>query len=259
MIPPFEFFRSVEAVWLIWIVSLVLLTLLIRHAFGGWNRLDFKRLLTCEDGSMYTVSYVLAFPLFMLLVCAVVQATMVLVVKMGTVYASFASARASIVWMEADPTTGGEGTRRERIKHAAVNAMTPFASSSKIHAQRLGISAFDSIDGAAKMYAHYKLYSGGAAPYQYIARKYRCAQSQTSVTPNPKSISPNDSRDNQPIEMTLKYRMPLHIPWFAKLVGHSDGILPIETRVTLAFEGARNRHRNRPVSGHPMGIPYRSP
>lgn len=252
-----DFFQSVEIVWGIWILSSLLLALVLWRVLSRLRQIDFLNLMRAEDGSAYVISYVLAFPLFMLLVCAVVQSTIILVVKMGNVYASYATARSAIVWLEAEPQAGSrDQIRRDRIEHAAVNAMAPFGSSSGIHARWLGTDS--SLNGSETYFDAYRSYSRGPAPRAYISRKYLCAREQTEIL----SLSPNQPSEDEPVTVKLQYMMPFHIPWFAKLLGH-DRYMPIETEVTLPFEGAHrppseSGYRRQP-SGYPMGIPYYSP
>ena len=254
---PIAFFQSVEIVWSIWIVSSSLLALLLWRVLSLCRRTDFLSLMRSEDGSAYVISYVLAFPLFMLLVCAVVQSTIILVVKIGHVYAAYAATRSAIVWMEAEPRNGfRDRVRRDRIEHAAVNAMAPFGSSSGIHARWLGTNF--SSDSAETYFDAYRSYSRGPAPRAYISRKYLCARKQTEIL----SLAPDQPTENEPVTVKLRYMMPFHIPWFAKLLGH-DRYMPIETEVTLPFEGTHGpppeSGLRRQPSGYPMGIPYYSP
>jgi len=250
MIPSYEFFRSVEWVWGIWFLSTILTAVWLWKAFRSWKIWDFKDLLRGEEGGTYTISYVLAFPPFMLLVCAVIQSTIILVVKMGTVYAAYAAARSSIVWLAADPPYRA----KDRIQYAAVNAMAPFGSSSSMHAEWLGISDSGTRDSNAFDQAYRSYHPAGPAPEAYLARKYQCAVLKTEV-----SWSPYYPEENEDVTLTLTYRMPLYIAWFAKVLGTEDRFVPITTKVTLSFEGAHQAERQRQVSGFPMGIPYNSP
>ncbi len=45
-----------------------------------------------EEGGAYTLSYVMVIPLLMLLVCAIVETTLMMSAKLGTVYAAYAAA-----------------------------------------------------------------------------------------------------------------------------------------------------------------------
>lgn len=250
MIPISEFFRSVEWVWLIWLLSTTLTALGFWKAFKSWKLFDFKDLWRGEEGGTYTISYVLAFPPFMLLVCAVIQSTVILVVKMGTVYAAYAAARSSIVWLAADPPN----LARDRIRYAAVNAMAPFGSSSTMHAEWMGISDSGTRDSVVLDQAYRTYRQGAPAPEAFLARKYQCADQGTEV-----SWRPYSPQENEEVTLTLTYRMPLYIAWFAKVLGTGDRFVPITTKVTLSFEGAHQAERQRQVSGFPMGIPYNSP
>jgi hypothetical protein len=248
MIAPSEYFRSVELVWLIWIISSGLLAWMLKKVLSRIRAGELRSLLKGEDGAAYMISYVMAFPIFMALVSAVVQSGVILIVKMGTVYAAYSSARSAIVWIDNDP----RALAFERVQQSAVNSMAPFSSSSALHAEWLGVNVSPS-SAARKYFEAYQSYSSGSATLTYIGRKYDLASKATTVT-----WSPFQPKENEPVELTLRYRMPLHFPWFTRLLGLDDGILPITTKVTLPFEGARNAENQRSLTGYPMGIPYNS-
>src|SRR5438445_63931 len=67
-------------------------------------------------------------PIYIILICLVVETTSLLIVKVGTMYAAYAAARSRIVW---DPTMPAVG--QERMELAGKQAMVPFASSHPLH------------------------------------------------------------------------------------------------------------------------------
>jgi len=67
-------------------------------------------------------------PIYILLLCLVIETTMGLIAKIGTVYSAYAAARNAIVYSSIDPASADE-----RARHAAVRAMVPFASSGQRH------------------------------------------------------------------------------------------------------------------------------
>ena len=73
MSEPFEIFRSVGDVWIVWISSLALLACLIRRALRRMHWPRFRRFLSDERGSTYALPYVMAFPVYLMLVCLMIQ------------------------------------------------------------------------------------------------------------------------------------------------------------------------------------------
>jgi len=203
---PSEIFRSVEDVWVLWAAAALALTALARgpRRAGGW-----RRLLESEDGAAYSLVYVMTFPIYMMLVCLVIQSTLILVVKMGTVYAAFAAARAAVVWGPAEPPMG-----LEKARLAAVGAMAPFASSSSSHAAGAGVSGASS-PAARRYFEAYRRYSRGPATANYLISKYRFAERATEVSPGATPARPGDDLT---VEMT--YEMPLVIPGAGRILGH---------------------------------------
>jgi hypothetical protein len=245
MIEPREWFRSVEIVWLVWAGSLVVLAVLTRGALRARRRGAIRALLSGEEGAAYALSYVLTFPFYMLLICLIVETTLILIVKMGTIYASYAAARAQVVWQVANPDRSAE-----RARIAAVQAMAPFASSSPLHAAGAGVPSFPSSGARLYVWAYRRIVQGPASD-QYLAAKYEFARRATRVT---STGLPREGDGD--VTVTLSYEMPLHIPGAARLLG---GPAPwpgarfrtrrIVTRATLPGEGARNPNQT-------LGIDY---
>lgn len=135
-----EWLRSVESIWLVWLgCSSILATLLIT----ALRRLRGERLrqfLHDESGAGYALPYVMTFPVYLLLVCLVIQSTIIIMVKTGTIYAAYAAARAAAVWRIVPPDTPpadrdaiGLQRAQQHAHRAAVLAMTPLASSYPRH------------------------------------------------------------------------------------------------------------------------------
>ncbi len=236
-----ECLRSVEIIWVLWVLSTLLICWLLVHGARCWRGQTFRKLLAEEDGGAYTISYVLTFPIYFLLVCTVIESSLVLLTKMGTMYAAYCSARSAVVWLNAQPDLAND-----QIRSAAVNAMAPFASGSQQHAKWLGADS-GSTNGARWYYGYYR-YCKGPAPADYMLTKYGCALAATDVTWDPAEPSVNE-----PINVTLTYRMPLHIPGAARVLGAPGGFYPITTKATLPNEGWVGAE-NQP--NYPMGIDY---
>lgn len=247
-LPITTFFESVAHVWVIGTIALALWIYLTRRAVNHLRRGDLWRLLAREEGAAYTMSYVLTFPIYMLTVCVVIQSGLILVTKTGTVYAAYAAGRSAVVWLNAQPNLADE-----KIKQAATTAMAPFASSRAVDFRRVGGSANSgATNDANRFVAAYKKYAPSApATPKYLAAKYRMADVATSV-----AWEPERPTEHQDVILTLKYRMPLHIPGAARVLGYANGICEITSRVTLQNEGAKKENGQNPQL--PLGIDYRS-
>ena len=131
----FQVFESVVDVWIIWFVSLFLFGFCIRRAFQQFSWQSFRRFAKSEHGASYALPYVLTFPIFLLLMCVLIQASFIIMCKMGTVYAAHSSARTFVVWQgmnaQAAQAIGLENEEYIRYKthRAAMMAMAPFANS----------------------------------------------------------------------------------------------------------------------------------
>jgi hypothetical protein len=205
MIEPAEYFRSVEAIWALWIGAVVALSLALRRLLSGTRASDWRRLAAAEEGAAYSLAYVLTFPLFMLLVCVIIECTLALVVKTGTVYAAYAAARSAIVWESAKPQLA-----ELQVQRAAVNAMVPFASSDRRYAP-----ASNSPGEASDYVRAYRKYANGPGSDAYLTAKYAYAASATRVSVSP---SLGAAGAEEELAATVSYDMPFHIPGIGKVV-----------------------------------------
>ncbi len=130
----FEIFRSVEDVWIIWAISLVILVFCLRNVLKRFNFKNIRRFAASESGASYALPYVLTFPIYLLLMAVLLQASLILMCKIGTMYAAHASARTVTVWQgqgpeDSDNYEWGKAYIRYKAKRSATMAMTPFANS----------------------------------------------------------------------------------------------------------------------------------
>ena len=189
-----------------------------------------SRLAFDEDGGAYTLSYVMVVPFVMLFMCLIVETTLMLSAKLGTVYAGFAGARVATVWSSATNWDNAE----ERIEQAAVKAFVPFASGS---VTRTG-------DGEAEIdvdayYESYSEYVDDPVSEAYVRKKYKNAASSLTITTD----GPPENWDSD-ITVTVKYECPFRIPGIGRLLGEkgSDGgyYFPLTSKVTLTNDGPQN-------------------
>jgi Flp pilus assembly protein TadG len=197
-----------------------------------------KRIAFDEDGGAYTLSYVMVVPFVMLFMCLIVETTLMMSAKLGTVYSAFAGARVATVWSSA---TGWEKAE-ERIEAAAIKAFVPFAS---------GSSSRTDDDGETDMDGYYESYSDyvqDPVSETYVQKKYKNAASSLTVTTD----GPPANWDSD-ITVTVKYECPFRIPGIGRLLGEQGGdggyYFPLTSKVTLQNEGPQN-------DAQEMGIGY---
>lgn len=280
-----EVFRSVEDVWAVWLLGAAVLGWLTARAARRRRWRQFAGFLADERGASYALPYVLTFPVYMLLICVIIQATMILLVKMDTVYAAYAAARAAVVWRSAEPDAANDQQAYEfakgRARRAAALAMVPVASSLKQHyaanapyraSQALG-RASEVLGLAPHYYGAYKKMHGcnvqrdgsqkpptwiipaeeadKPARWQYVFNKLRYAFLATDV-----DLTMEKNEFNADLTAEIRYLMPMHIPFAGRVLGtwwawdrfYSRWITSV---ATLPLETPLSENKR-------LGIPYAS-
>ncbi len=282
----YHLWESVGDVWIIWICGVFLL---LCGVIRGVSRMPWKTVLQFnrdEQGAAYAMSYVLTFPFYLLLVCVMIQATLMLLCKIGNMYATYAAARAYIVWRPSDPTDeNGLENASYRAKRAAIIAMTPFASGYENHREALYPAFPFQLDPddplpwvniesiLADMHLYTSTYenlvdhaadqNSSASPIirkpsdpaslDYVKRKFIYAAAATVVDVPQDLISFNED-----VAVKVRFRMPIHIPGTGRILGEGGFMQlvnptmyhrDIETTITLPSEAAK-------TDNGLLGIPY---
>jgi hypothetical protein len=132
-------------VWSLWTVRLA-------------RRVRFARVrqvLRGQHGLSYTLAFVLTMPIYLLTCLMIGEVTLLLMTKVGTVYAAYAGARSAAVWEAMDPAL-----KDKRIRQAVVNGMAPFAMSGEMNvAGPAGIPSADDVRFAGEYVTSLALYS----------------------------------------------------------------------------------------------------
>ena len=128
-----QIFESVEDIWIIWAISFVTLLVWFRYSAKGLSAESFRRFFKNQSGASYALPYVLTFPIYLLLMAVLLQASLILLCKLGTISAANAAARTVTVWQSAysSDQESAKGFAQFKAKRAAVMAMAPFANSSQ--------------------------------------------------------------------------------------------------------------------------------
>jgi hypothetical protein len=247
--------RSAEVVWLLWLGAVLALLGLTRAALTGFGRAGWHQLLLDEEGAAYSISFVLTIPIYTMLIFIVVETTLFLIVKIGTVHAAYAAVRSHIVYSSLDRTQDKSLTKQKR-EQAAINVMAAFASSNWKHAVVLGIKQPPppaAALNAVKYYAAYRVYdydNDHPGTFKYITKKYIYAHIATKVTIKEKS---NDW--NADVKAIVEYEMPFQLSFIGRILGKR--VLPfinvytvtVRSEAILPNDAPRNDTRS-------LGIDY---
>ena len=248
-----DIFSSVEDIWIIWLVCSCVVGVLIHRACRGFSLSSIGRFWNDEEGASYALPYVLTFPIFLLLMAVLLQATLILLCKFGSIYSAHASARTVVVWQGSYPTDPADGKTytRYKAKRAAVMAMVPYANSSTLDRKSLfpfyPASFENKFLGGIDLPASFanlvtnidRIFYKGACKRlladanekdtatvspvirnrtastrdSYIDRKYSYAAAATWVD-YPEEVVPW----NEDLSVTVTYRMAFHIPGTARIL-----------------------------------------
>jgi hypothetical protein len=195
----------------------------------------------------------------MILICLVVEATSLLIVKIGTMYAAYAAARSCIVWQ---PTVASSA--QERMELAGKQAMVPFSSSLPF----LQVNATPPGGSDQAYMAAYRKYAAGIPPRQpanaYWTNRYNYAWSATRVT----QVSVTNRSDPGTAVATPMYSVsvahdaPLITPLIGRILGSrqvgSYWVREIKSQITLPAEATQrigDPLADNPPS-QPLGITY---
>jgi len=230
-------------IWLLWFLAAGALVFLTRRSVLRVRKWRMRRLAEGEQGASYTLSLVLIFPIYVFLICLIVECSLMMVVKIGTTYAAYAAARSAIVQLPAEPKDPDEA--EEIVRKAAVQAMAPFASGRDVHRRGTPLMLQPiSVDGTA-YYGAYKFYTKGVAPSTYVIQKYQYADLATKVTIEPQSDAPNAE-----LKVIVEYEMPINVPGIGRFIGDSSSwvLAPFYTRkiqssVLLEQEGPQSANQ----------------
>lgn len=244
-----ELLRSVEWVWAIWLLGLIALGALAVGLLRAARRRSAERrawgsLHGCDAGAAYSLSYMLTIPFIALIICLVVDLTLILVAKIGTVYAAYAAARAAAVWL---PSGVSPRTAQDKVEAAAQNAMTPFASSNKRHRP-----VKSPPPSGLVYYAAHKNYADEPAEFEYLGWKWLYASWATKVTVD-------DGADyRKDVTVTLDYKAPFHMPAIGRIFGSPTlfGFYTTNIRTVVQLENQAPRSDEKNPASRPLGISY---
>jgi hypothetical protein len=255
-------FESVIDIWLIWAAALLILALCCRRLIGRMHIANLRKFHCCEEGASYALPYVLTFPIFVLLMAVFVQASLILICKIGTVYSAYSAARTYIVWQSAGshhPDGSNKfGFAKFKACRAASLAMVPFASSNPQHLKDMyptfplvigsdgvggnfvfstfALGLLVNIDRPRYSQMYNRLLNNAnqkdtGTVHQVIKDRAQGASDDyidnkfkfaVASTRVQCSASDNLAKWNEDVTFTIRYRMPFQVPGTARILGGSS-------------------------------------
>jgi hypothetical protein len=255
-----EWTRGVEWVCAAWLLGVLVLLRGVQLAARRVRPGRLRDLAHGEDGVSYTLAYVLVIPFYLAFLSLVFETTMLLVAKIGTLYAAHAGARSAVVWVSARPA----GLWSERVEQSIRSAMAPFVSArAREIATARRLPPIAATRQAGEFVLAYKYYVGlgavrsgggpsgtrGDAPAEYWIRKYLNAAARTRF-----QVQGDPSQPGGPITVTVTYSAPMLIPGLNRFFSQGPrwpSEFDIVSRATLPNEAPTS-------SDHTLGIDYRS-
>jgi hypothetical protein len=268
-------------VWAIWFVCAAILGWLLVRVLRRVSVASLRFAAADERGATYMLPYVMTFPIYMLVMCLMIQTTMILNVKLFSMHAVSAAIRSAVVWRSAHPysTDLGGHLAVEHAHHAAAVAMVPIASSqtqhlanplleSSIYHRGTGLNWYilrelvyaNTSDAYLATYRqiaednvrldrvktnNFVRYPDQIAPLDYLDRKVKYAAWATRV-----EVDSNDELNewNHDFKVELDYIMPMNLPGAGRILGqfHGRGEFHsrlIHTEAYMPMETPKTRNR----------------
>ncbi|MCA9008296.1 MAG: hypothetical protein KDB01_01050 [Planctomycetaceae bacterium] len=215
------------------------------------SRPSFKlrKLLKSENGAAYSMSLALLTPLYTLMVCLLIELTLMLNVQIGVDYAAYSAARAAIVWLPAEVTPFNTRQQLVHMVHlAAAQALTPYASSLDKHHRSNGNP--DPAGDEGYLTAYNALVTTGThqqASYVQSKRQYAMAATRVKFDPPLEALLGPVSSPAPEVKVTVNYEMPFNTPGVGMILGRksSSGIgyvRDLTSTVTLQLERPKTKN-----------------
>jgi len=271
-----HYIAGVEGIWCLLGASVFLCVLLTWRLLRSLPLHQIARIHREQAGATYMLPLVLTVPFYVLLITMIIECTLLLATKIGSVGAAYSAARAAAVWLpyeSAMPKTAPDYTpiedREAMVRLAAARSMSPYASGSKSHAFDEPLGEF--IDQTiAQQIEAFQTYSGDQNfDVEYLNRKFAYAFNASTISidyfdPNTDEVTDKPAF-NAKLQLTLRYEAPIHTFGIGRLFGEKSQIgnffvLPITTTVPFENEGVKPSFAGKKISpdklSKSLGIRY---
>lgn len=259
-----RYFRGVEDIWLTLLLAVFALVFVTVKLLGLWvsHRAASRRqtgrlarLVGDEVGAAYMLPLALTVPFYVLLITMIVECTLMLAQKIGSVGAAYSAARAAAVWLPYETAMPKEAPdytpledRQAMVQLAAARAMWPYASGSEVNTSSTQLD--DLVEETiAQQIDAFQNYSGDSSfKRDYLKRKFIYAFNSSSIEiayldPTTEEVA-KTPLFNSTIQLTLRYEAPIHTFGIGRLFGEKSKfgnfyVRPILTTVTIENEGVK--------------------
>jgi hypothetical protein len=218
------YFESVEPIWIIWALCMPVIIFMVVRSFRGMNLDGWKQLIKEEDGAAYSLSFVMTMPFYTYFVCLVVELSLILLCKLGTVHAAYAVARNQIVMRS---LSGDQQDLEKRARFVACRAMTPFGSDNPRHTNII-TDALNSTLASGLSIVNYHLAAQAYIPELsklvtkgQLFQKARYAYKATKVQ-IPPAHTRNADNTNGFVFCTVVYEYPFKVPIIGRILGQRN-------------------------------------
>lgn len=226
------------------ILSAIITVRLLRRV--RWPQI--RALLLEEHGGAYTLSYIMVIPLYILLICIVVETTLVILAKFGTNYAAYAGVRSAIVYF----TENKSDIARAMAQKAAVKAFVPFANGY----QEPGAPSSTGESANQELYLRAARDYGLNSRYEnYLRSKYKYAVNHLRVANlrvDPSQGAPQDEPWLKDMTVDIEYDFAFHVPIVGQLIGterEGEYYYTVQSSARLQSEAPKNKEES-------LGINY---
>ena len=241
----YEFISGAELIWVIWLVLIPVWTIFTIKLFQQCRLRNPLHVWREEAGLSYTLAFVLTVPLYLMICSLFFEVTLLLLAKLGTMYAAYAGARSAVVWESISPAS----LRSVRVRQAVVSALAPFAIQARNPGSPVGVSSDEDQQFADDYVIALEQFSETVIRREKIRQHVLDVAGKTSV-----SIDISRYRAGADVIVTVEFRATFLTPVIARLLDPDQTFpyeYPIKSRTTLNLE--------RPVSEDGrLGIDYRA-
>ncbi len=256
--------------WLVTLLAVCFALLAPSLLIAWWLRKPAPResLIHGEAGVSYSMAFVMALPVFLVVTMVWFEAGYLLLTKMATLQAAQAAARSAAVWLPTTLQDGAEGGAKKRaeeqIKWSATLAMTPFALAKPFKQQGSGPTG--GLPGVAhragEAQAAYEKLSGTRA--QSIPAKFSDADRRLQVRISPQTLpmgqkfreGSGDSRElDGQVEIEVTYSAPQFVRGLADVIqpgSRKNGYYTVKSKAKMPGEYPRNSSRSFSIPFKPL-------
>lgn len=236
-------FDGAEWIWGLWFVSVTAGVWMTCRALKWRTRFRWAEL-RGERGVSYTLSFVITFPIYALICLTIFETTMLVLTKIGTVYAAYAGSRSLVVWETMRPNL-----RNDRVRQAVITGLAPFVVSANATGSEAGSPPANAQQHAENYVDALEKFSGDDVLRDKLIAHVRKVSARVSLT-----MQVPVRQHGEEASVEVEFRAPLITPGVARLLDPDHAYpyeIPIRSSVRMTLECPE-------TSDGTLGIDYQS-